>query len=288
LAVAALATIAAILFGVPADVKIKATGELQPVNRHEVFAPRDGVVTAIHVDHASRVQAGEALLEMRSPDLDLEMQRVAGELETARKRLAAVQSERLQTRTTDTDARLRQRRLTADEEQLSQQVRDLSDRQNMLARQKTELNVASPVAGEVITWNVQQQLATRPLRRGDALLTVADVAGPWKLELKIESRRAGRVLAAQAAGSKTNEVSFMLATDPGRTLTGTLETISPRLETDPSGETYLVATVSVPLESLDNPTPGATAFARIDCGRGSLAQAWFHDLFDAARLWMPF
>jgi len=288
LALVALATIAAVLFAVPADVKIKATGELQPKTRHEVFAPRDGVVTAIHVDHASRVKAGEALLEMRSPDLDLEIQRVAGELETARKRLAAAQSERLQTRTTDTEARLRQRRLTAEEEQLSQQVRDLTDCQNMLAKQKSELNVSSPVSGEVITWNVQQQLATRPLRRGDALLTVADVTGPWQLELKIDSRRAGRILAAQAANSKNNEVSFMLATDPGRSLTGTLEQISARLETDPSGDTYLVATVSVPLESLENPTPGASAFARIHCGRGNLAQAWFHDLIDAARLWMPF
>jgi len=158
----------------------------------------------------------------------------------------------------------------------------------MLAKQQQELTVKSPIAGEVITWNVQQQLAARPLRRGDALLTVADVAGEWQLELKIDSRRAGRLLAAQTADAKTNKVSFMLATDPGRSLTGTLEKISPRLETGPSGDTYLVATVSVPLESLENPTPGATAFARIDCGRGNLAQAWFHDLIDAARLWMPF
>src|SRR6185369_11176658 len=138
-------------------------GELQPLERHEVFAPRDGVVTAIRVDHGQSVAAGQPLVDMRSPELDLEIQRVDGELETARKRLAAAQSERLQMRPSDTDARLRQRRLTAEEEQYLQQVRDLTSRQKMLAEQQKELIVRSPIAGEVVTWNVKQQLASRPL-----------------------------------------------------------------------------------------------------------------------------
>lgn len=64
--------------------------------------------------------------------------------------------------------------------------------------------------------------------------------------------------------------------------------IAPRLEIDNSGESYLLTTVEVPRDKIDSRTPGATAFARIDCGRGNLAQAWFHDLIDTARLWMPF
>src|SRR5262249_47691124 len=154
-----VAATAAALVLIPADVKISARGELQPAERHDVFAPRDGVVTAIHVDEGQSVAADEPLLEMRSPELDLEIQRVDGELETARKRLAAAQSERLQTRPTDNDARLRQRRLTADEEQYQQQVRDLTNRQKMLVEQQKDLIVRSPIAGEVVTWNVQQKLA---------------------------------------------------------------------------------------------------------------------------------
>src|SRR5262249_25887922 len=70
-AVAAIlvAAILGALVMIPADVRISARGELQPVVRHDVFAPRDGVVTAIHVDHGKTVAAGEALLEMRSPEL---------------------------------------------------------------------------------------------------------------------------------------------------------------------------------------------------------------------------
>jgi hypothetical protein len=83
-------------------------------------------------------------------------------------------------------------------------------------------------------------------------------------------------------------VSFVLATNPGQSLDGTIQEIAPRLETDESGETYILATVDVPRNLIENRTPGATAFARINCGRASLAEAWFHDLLDAARLWMPF
>lgn len=284
----AISAIVAALLLIPADVRIQARGELQPVNRQEIFAPRDGVVTAIHVHHGQAVTAEEPLLDLRSPELDLEMQRVAGELETARKRLAAAQSERLQTRPTDTDAKLRQRRLTAEEEQLQQQVRDLSDRQKMLEKQREELTVRSPLNGEVVTWNVQQQLASRPLRRGDALITVADTSGEWELELKVPSRRAGRLLAARRKENSPRDVSFVVATSPGRSLAGQLSDVAPRLEMDESGESYLTAKVAVSKAEIENRTPGAGVLARIDCGRSSLAEAWFHDLIDAVQLWLPF
>jgi multidrug efflux pump subunit AcrA (membrane-fusion protein) len=283
-----VAAIAAALVLIPADVKINARGELQPVERHDVFAPRDGVVTAIHVDHGQTVAAGAPLLEMRSPELDLEIQRVDGELETARKRLAAAQSERLQTRPADNDARLRQRRLTAEEEQYQQQVRDLTNRQKMLAEQRKDLIVRSPIAGEVVTWNVQQQLASRPLRRGDALVTVADITGQWQLELKVPSRRAGRLLAARQKLSDPQPVSFVLATSPGHSLSGIVREVAPRLELDEAGDSYIMAKVDVPRDEIENRAPGATALAKIDCGRGTLADAWFHDLIDTIQLWLPF
>jgi multidrug efflux pump subunit AcrA (membrane-fusion protein) len=288
IALAIGAAIVISLLVIPAEVRIKARGELQPAARFEVFAPRDGVVTSIEVDHGQSVQAGEVLLEMRSPELDLELQRVSGELETTRKRLAATQSERLQITPGEADSRLKERRLTAEEEQLQKQVEGLEQRRTMLREQLQQLSLRSPVAGDVITWNVHQRLATRPLRRGDALLTVADVDGPWQIELRIPSRSAGRLLAAQRRGKAEPDVAFVLATDPGRTLQGKMKHIAERVEIDSSGESYLRATVEIPREKIAHLTPGATVLARISCGRGSLGEAWFHDLWDAIRLALPF
>ena len=284
----AVAGVIAALVMIPAEVRIQARGELQPTVRAEVFAPRDGVVTAVHIDHGQEVEKDDKLLEMRSPELDLEVQRVQGELETTRKRLAAATSERLQTRPGDPDARLRQRRLTAEEEQLQQEVAALAQRQKLLGEQIQELTIKSPLRGDVVTWNLEQQLAARPLRRGDALLTVADVSGPWQLELHVPSRQAGRLLRGAKAQEEGQAVDFVLTTDPGTKLSGTVREIAHRVETDEAGESYVVVTVDVPREAIERRVPGATAVGRIACGQSTLGVAWFHELWDAVLLWMPF
>ena len=45
------------------------------------------------------VEVGEPLIVLRKPELDLEFSRVAGEMQTAEKKLAAIQAERLTNQT---------------------------------------------------------------------------------------------------------------------------------------------------------------------------------------------
>lgn len=281
---AAVVVILATLLLIPAQVRVKARGELQPTERRDVFAPHDAVVTNVFVDHGAAVEAGETLLELRSPDLELERQKTAGELETVRKQLAAAQAEQLQIRPGDAEQRGRQRRLTAEIQQFEEQIRGLDARQAMLDEQRAALTVKSPLGGTVVTWNARERLAGRPLRRGDALLMVADESGPWQVELRVPARGAGRVLAAPAPAT----VDFVVTTNPGRSLTGTVRSISDRVETDESGESYLSVLVDVPRDELPARTPGAVVVARLHTGRSSLAVAWFHELWDAVRLWTMF
>jgi hypothetical protein len=96
------------------------------------------------------------------------------------------------------------------------------------------------------------------------------------------------LLAARRQISQPQPVSFVLATSPGQSLSGTIREVAPRLELDEGGDSYIMAKVDVARDEIDNRAPGATALARIDCGRGNLAQAWFHDLIDTVRLWLPF
>ena len=90
---AAVIVVAALALAlIPADFKVEARGELQPVVRREIFAPADGVISGVRVKHGQRVAQGEVLLTLTQSQLDLEMARVKGELQTAEKRLAATQS----------------------------------------------------------------------------------------------------------------------------------------------------------------------------------------------------
>ncbi|MFH1924404.1 MAG: GAF domain-containing protein [Planctomycetota bacterium] len=88
-AVAILAGAVIALATVPADFRIEVPGELQPVVRREIFAPYDGIVSEVAVEHGARVRRGETLVEIRRAELDFELKRVRGELQTAGKRLVA-------------------------------------------------------------------------------------------------------------------------------------------------------------------------------------------------------
>ena len=94
LALVATAAVVAGLSLIPADFDIESRGELQPQRHRDVFASDDGVVSELLVDHGRAVRAGEPLVVLRKSELDLEFSRVAGEMQTAEKKLAAVQAER--------------------------------------------------------------------------------------------------------------------------------------------------------------------------------------------------
>ena len=53
---------------------------------------------------------------------------------------------------------------TADEEEVKQQLTSLQEQLALLDQQQAELTVRSPIAGQVLTWDVTQLLAARPDR----------------------------------------------------------------------------------------------------------------------------
>lgn len=266
---------------VPADIRVRARGEIVPTRRQDVFAPRDGVVVAVLVDSGQTVTQGQPLLELRSTELDLESQRVEGELGVARQRLAVTRSQRLQIRPGDAESRARERRLTAEEDLINQEIGSLQQRTEILLKQREELTVRAPLGGQVLTWNTQQRLTGRPLRRGDSLLTIADIRGPWQGEFRVPARQSGRLLAhhrrepssltetdglAETNGSpeakglgasqvgaittidgRPAKVEVALTTAPGQWIDGTLTQWSSRTQIDESGEASLLVTVDLDL-----------------------------------------
>ena len=93
-AVAAAVAAVVALVKVPADFNVEASGTLQPVVRRDVFAPRSGIVDEVLVQNNATVAAGQPLVRMRDPALELEFKRVDGELETSQRQLDAVRATR--------------------------------------------------------------------------------------------------------------------------------------------------------------------------------------------------
>jgi multidrug efflux pump subunit AcrA (membrane-fusion protein) len=282
-----IAAVAALVL-VSGDFTVEARGELQPSRTYDVFAPDDGVVWELRARSGTRVEANQVLLSLRKPELDLEVKRVWGELETARKKLAAVESEQLLNRREDVAQRRLHTEQTAQQEELRAMIAGLESQHVILRHQQAELQVRSPIAGEVLTWNAEQLLAARPVARGQVLLAVADLAGPWNLELRVPERRMLHLAEARRQTVGPLDVSFALATNPAQVLWGKLDRVGSRTEITESEGAVVWATVNIDAADVAERLPGAGVVARIYCGRRAIGYVWLHDLIDFVRTWVLF
>jgi multidrug efflux pump subunit AcrA (membrane-fusion protein) len=303
-----LLALAAALGFVPADFEIEARGELQPELRRDVFAPHDGIVERVFVKHGDHVpQTAPAVIEKADPvdtakqgllarltnsQLDFELARVTGELGTAEKRLTTVGIRMLQLQNARTNEEVHERdKLAAEAEELKKLSDSLRKQQEVLRRQQREMSVYSPMAGQVLSWNIEQSLARRPVQRGQLLMTLADLKGPWILELHVPDHHMGHVLKAQLETSGPMAVSFILATEPETTYAGRIQHISMTSENHETHGPSVLVTVAIDeasRQSMPELRPGATVLGRIACGRRSLGYVWFHDLIDAVHTWIWF
>ena len=274
---------AAFLMLYPADFAIEARGELQPRIRRDVFAPSDSIVSEIHLAEGRAVRKGDVLVTLRRPQLDFEMHRVLGETQTARKRLAGVQAARLGPERGKTDTTQRYNQLTAEEEELKEQLASLSEQEQNLRAQQAELEATSPIDGQVLTWDVEQLLESRPVQRGQVLLAVGDLAGPWQLELRLPDDHAGYVLAAEQAIDPQLDVDFILATDPSTTYHGRIEKTALAAQTDEVYGAHVLLTVAIDQKAVGGLRPGASVIGKIQCGRRAIGFVWFHDLISIIR-----
>jgi len=287
---------------IPTELKIEARGKLQPSKRSNVFAPVDGIVTGtVHVRHGSIVAAGATLLTLHSPELEFDLARVDGELETAKRRRKSLEAARLnRSRSGGAINDPEQIRLTADEEEALQQIAGLEKQQKELKNQKDALVVKSPRAGQVLTWDVEQSLAARPVHKGQLLLSIGDVDSdvdgdgdsdsPWELELHVPDDRIGYVKDAERAAKEREPaekvvVEFVSASAPQTVYKAALRETAQLSETQREGEATVRVLADVEVKEMPRAElrPGAVVVAKVHCGRTSLARSWLLDLIHVVR-----
>lgn len=272
----------ALLALLPVDFAVEAEGSLQPRLRRNLFAPADGVVEQVRVDHGDPVSRGAEVLRLADDKLEFERARVAGELQTAQARLGAVRAKRSSGRNPG-DAREGEQQLAAEEEQLKQQIAGLREQQVLLDKLHDDLRVTSPIDGRVLSWNTRETLQDRPVKQGQQLLTVADPQGPWMLELRVADDDVGHVLSAQEELRHDLAVSFLLATEPSVTYRGRIEEVAHVTDTSDGGAPTALLTVELEGTPPPDPRSGAGVVARIHCGRRPVGYVWLHELIDAVR-----
>ncbi len=284
----ALASVIVALMVFETEFTVEARGALQPLERREVFAPSNGIVQEVLVKHGQSIEQGMPVAVLRDPDLDLDLKRVLGELQTARKRLAAIETQRIGNAATSYDRVQQFTQLTAEAEELKESLANLEQQLALLGEQRDELTVRSPITGTVTTWNLRKLLLTRPVVQGQSLLSVSRTDGPWVLELDIPDEELFHIRNASRSVSEALVVSFTVATDPGTIYQGGLRQLAAAAETKTDDQRTVAAIVDIANEKIPQLTPGVSAIAKVHCGKRPVGFVWFRDVIEAVHTFWIF
>ncbi len=295
---------AALVF-VPKELRIEGRGEILPEHRQIVFAPEDGIVAEVLIDDGQLVEQGQLILRLDNPELVRQRQDVRRQLLDAQTRLrqlvAMMAAER---RRDDQGPGLRT--------QIEAEIDSLTKQLELFDQRIASLQVRAPLAGMIASWDVRRNLFQRPVKRGDMLVTVADVdERTWELEVRMPEDQMGHVLEAAERHEREQlgplRASFMLASHPEQVFRGYVKKIAPQAQFDKERQEH-VHLVTVALDGVEKVeveriregdvvkvreviltfsdgrqlrmTPGAEVRAKIDCGTTSLGYALFHEVIE--------
>ncbi len=301
-----LAGAAFALATVQTDFEVAARGKLQPAERREIFAQIDGIVTSVPVRHGQEIAAGTVLAELANTNLELELAALIGRQTTNQEQIASHQRALLDN-STATGARLspaEESQLSAELVELRQESQNIERELALFHEKQRQLVVTATEAGQVVTWKVEDLLQGRPVIRGQSLMTLANPAGPWELELYVPERRLVHLQAAQqmetrsvsegelADGSRPPlDVVFTLTSHPGFQFHGRVVEIEQSAEVrGDDGNTVLVR-VSIDKDELPPLHDQTSVTAKLYCGRASVGRVWFCDLIETVQskvlFWLP-
>ncbi|HYO24177.1 MAG TPA: HlyD family efflux transporter periplasmic adaptor subunit, partial [Lacipirellulaceae bacterium] len=282
--------VAALLF-VPAEFVVEAPAQLAAAHERDIFATATGSVANVHVAHGQQVRRGDVLLVLADPELALQVQANRGEIAAARKRLTALAISRTD-RSVPEHALNDRLPLAAEQRELEERLASLVREQALLHARSEALTLRSPRDGEVITPDVHTLLESRPVERGQSLLTIADSSAGWELHAKVPQRHIGHVIAARDAAAAALPVDFRLAGDVEASHPAHVIEISAAAPLDAAGLRDQAAPVEVRM-AVDGAPPaairtGMSATVRIRCGQRSLGYVWLHDALATLYRWATF
>jgi multidrug efflux pump subunit AcrA (membrane-fusion protein) len=268
----------------PANFTLESKGTLEPVARRKVFAQTDGIVDQIPegIDHGAMVKKDQLLLQLRNREVEATLTRVRGERLGTIEQVLAVERE-LTERNLKNEERIR---LIGQQAELKQKLLSLDEQLTIYQKKQADLEVHSPIQGEIVTWHLRDDLRDRPVKEGDRLMEMADPAGAWQLELHMPENRMGHISAAQRELGENLEVTYILALEPNVNHKGKIIEIHRSAEVrGDEGNTVLIK-VELDKDEMEQLRAeqklrqGAEVTAKVSCGKRPLGYTLFHDVIE--------
>lgn len=261
--------------------RIDGRASLEPVVQVNVFATHDGIIQELDVATGSKITEKQKLLQIRSAELDLEIEKLEGEVLALLEKRNGFQISLNQLSTDDPQGELARSQLSSEIIELDQREKQLKQLLQLQRGKRDGLTVVSPCNGIVVTDNVAELLANRPVKRGDTLVQIADISGSWHLKVEVPDHEAGHVKAAFDK-NKDLVVRFRLASDPDREYQGHVSRITDSVR--PGANQESVWTIYVSFDPADVPLRfGASVTVQFECGQRPTWYIWLRPLWENLR-----
>jgi hypothetical protein len=263
----------------PATFNLEGKGTLEPTFKRDVFAAVDGTVEDVLVENGDFVKKGQELARLRNNDLTNSYIDMKGKLASTRDQITAARhGQKDKKRDTDSHNEVQLAELTQLEKSYKDQLRTLEEK-------RAELVIRSPIDGQINSWKVKENLLARTVKAGQVLMSVADPAGDWELEIHMPEDHIGFVALAQkerkeAGQSDELPVTFVLQSNAADWHDGHVDEVHGHAEVrQEEGNTVLVK-VAFDKSQLrpSDLRSGATVSAKIDCGTVSIGYKYFHSV----------
>ncbi len=278
----ALAVISLGLVFVPLELQLEAEGKLEPDARREVFAPIDGEVIEVLVDHSTTVDAGTPLVKLRNRQLEMEMTELLGQIRTTTAEFERVRKVLGERRSLEPNE---QKQLQGEEFEFRVRLEALREKLALQREREEQLTIRSPIKGTVMSWDVEKTLRSRPIMTGQVLMEIADLSQPLHLEVNMPDKRMGHLdKRIRELDQPTLPVRYVLATHPDEPMLAELPRteIQLRAQVDAEQGSTVKMRVIPDREQLEkrSPRPGAKVIANVQCGKRAAGFVLFHEVYE--------
>jgi len=280
-----------LFFSMTTQLTIRSRGTLEPTNQRFIFAPADGYVDEIFVTDGQLVEQGQPIAKLASPSLQLELGRIDSEIRLVDEMRVGLDVTINQLPSNDDQAIVLGSQLAGEVKELEKKRESLVNQRELLKNEQLRLELLSPIDGTVISWDIEKQLDSRPVKLGDTLFRIAELSedkGQWRIEVPVvdwESGYVSEALRDSIEADTTLKVTFALPTSPRQTWRGTVNRSALSLHND-QGSQHLDFFISLD-QAVPSPRIGTSAIVSFSCGNYRRWFVWSRTIIDAIhrRFW---
>jgi hypothetical protein len=297
---AALLILLAVMIFVPYPLKMDATGQLLPMDRHYIFSPVEATVVkfAPGADAGALVAEGQPLMLMRDAQLRMQIADMESKIRGAIQEMNAcqlqLQGNLSQNEKASRISEMDQKRVVRDSTE--RQLKALKEQYNAVEESPGDFWLRSPLKGTILDLGFQEKLINSYVKPSQPLLRIGDKEGQWELLLKIKQKHIGQILQAYKGKDPDAEldVDLLLMSRPTEHYKGKLargkiggEAIPDKEEANES-EPVVHASVRIdgPGINKEDQIPrkflvtGTEVHGKVRCGNRALGYSLFHGIWE--------